>query len=183
MIFASNFCISCIRKPVFEAILSRDSGISLGQHHESWNASVVVDHFSCNSAKSIGANRPWIALNVSHRLQHNSRSRPANQQDGVAQRQPKRDQGWILPSQAPCVCEPSVATALVAKQCKSNLSRSLSERLVQSLGFVNVTAIVRRPCRVREGVHLECVAIACTMIVTRVVLSCRWIEHRFAAEA
>jgi hypothetical protein len=69
--------------------------------HQVWTA---VNFVSCISAKSIGANRPWMALNMSHRLQHNSRCQPTNQQDGVAQRQPKRDQGWIPSSEAPCMC-------------------------------------------------------------------------------
>jgi hypothetical protein len=66
--------------------------------------STPIDFVSCVSAKSIGTNQPWIAPNVSHRLQHNSRCQPADQQDGVARRQPKRDQGWILSSEAPSMC-------------------------------------------------------------------------------
>jgi hypothetical protein len=45
--------------------------------------STAVNFVSCISAKSIGANRPWMALNMSHRLQHNSRCQP---------------------SEAPCMC-------------------------------------------------------------------------------
>jgi hypothetical protein len=104
MVWASDFCRYCVRTcGLFEMVQYTGHHV-LWQHRGNHRSRKLLTLSAASQQKSSVPTGRGSRSTCLQRLQHKSRCQPANQQDGVAQRHTKRDQGWIPSSEAPCMC-------------------------------------------------------------------------------